>query len=112
MSFAIINDRAALSDYLQEVFSTWGLPLCRPIAVADVDALEPVTTPVLILPAGSDVDAAAEFAARGGIVVTMLPQGAVAAAVLGCAAGGAGDFPQQCGAGYHHGGDQRLRHGH
>ncbi|MBT4611609.1 MAG: hypothetical protein HOC05_16320 [Gemmatimonadetes bacterium] len=80
MSFAIINDRAALSDYLQEVFSTWGLPLCRPIAVADVDALEPVTTPVLILPAGSDVDAAVEFAARGGIVVTMLPQGAVAAA--------------------------------
>ena len=84
MRIAIINHRPGYSDYLAEMFKTWGLPLFDGVETAHIGRLDAAQTRALICPAASATgpvaDAAIAYAKRGGTVITCLPDGALAAA--------------------------------
>lgn len=84
MRFAILNHRSGFSDYIAEMFKTWGLPLFDVVEPGGVDQLNSTCAQVLICPAGSTkgsvADAVVEYATRGGTVITCLPDGVLAAA--------------------------------
>ncbi|MCX5661900.1 MAG: hypothetical protein NTW19_19655 [Planctomycetota bacterium] len=84
MRLAILHHRPGFSDYIAEIFRTWGLPLFDRVEPASVGQLSPAQTQVLVCPAGSATGAVADatvaYAKRGGVVVACLPDGALAAA--------------------------------
>ena len=89
MKIGILTHPPDLSDYVAEIFKTWGLAAFDRIGEEQVEALDPETTPVLVCPAAERDDRTNEdligYARRGGAVVTFLPGGILAdAAGLAC----------------------------
>lgn len=78
MKIGILTHPPGLSDYVAEIFTTWGLPAFDRIAQEQLDALAPASTPVLVCPAAERDDRTQEhligYARRGGTVVTFLPR--------------------------------------
>lgn len=73
--------RHGFCDYVSEVFRTWGRPLFDVVDVEEVANIDPTETPVLIAPSGAPSENLLEFAKRGGLFVSFLPDDAVASAV-------------------------------
>lgn len=84
MRVAILSQPADLSAYVSEILRTWGLVTHAILPAAEIAALDPRETPVVVLPAGErngqqERDLAA-YAVRGGTLLTILPAGELAAA--------------------------------
>ena len=96
MKIGILTHPPDLSDYVAEIFKTWGLAAFDRIGEEQVEALDPASTPVLVCPASERDVQAQEFligyARRGGTVVTFLP-GDVLAHAAGLACEGAKAAP-------------------
>ena len=75
MQIAVIECQPGLSQYVVEIFKTWGAPLCRRIKRDALAALNPTECPVLIIPAGADfgVDDCVAYTHRGGTTIAFLP---------------------------------------
>ena len=77
MRIGILTHTPDLSDYVAEIFTTWGLAAFDRIGEDQVETLDPETSPVLVCPAGErDERTQASligYARRGGTVVTFLP---------------------------------------
>ncbi|MCE2438043.1 MAG: hypothetical protein J4F39_01315 [Candidatus Latescibacteria bacterium] len=89
MKIGILTHPPDLSDYVAEIFKTWGLAAFDRIGEEQVEALDPASTPVLVCPASErDVQTQEfliDYARRGGAVVTFLPGDVLAhAAGLAC----------------------------
>ncbi|MDE2999542.1 MAG: hypothetical protein OXU79_10750 [Gemmatimonadota bacterium] len=84
MKIGILTRPPDLSDYVAEIFTTWGLAAFDRISQDQVEALDPASTPVLVCPAAERDEQTQEFlvgyARRGGTVVTFLPQDILASA--------------------------------
>ena len=84
MQVAILQSPPDLSAYVGEILKTWGLPLFDFVRPDAVSGLEPATTPVVIVPVCEirprDAESLVAYAQRGGMVVSFLPQGALASA--------------------------------
>ena len=82
MQIGILTHPPDLSDYIAEIFNTWGLVAQKRVRTGQVDALDPESTPVLVCPAsegdGEVHERLIDFARRGGTVVTFLPRDALA----------------------------------
>lgn len=77
MKIGILTHPPDLSDYVAEIFTTWGLAAIERIHVDRLEGLRPASTPVLVCPAAERDDRTdgilIDFARRGGAVVTFLP---------------------------------------
>lgn len=96
MKIGILTHPPDLSDYVAEIFTTWGLAAFDRISQDQVEALDPPSTPVLVCPA-AEHDAQTQefligFAQRGGTVVTFLP-GDILAGAAGLVYQGAKSAP-------------------
>ncbi len=82
MKIGILTHPPDLSDYVAEIFKTWGLAAFDRIAQEQLDDLAPASTPVLVCPAAERDDRTHEdligYARRGGAVVTFLPRDVLA----------------------------------
>ena len=78
MRVGILSRAPDLSDYVVEIFKTWGLAAFERIRTDRVAGLDPASTPVLVCAAGERDERTQEdligFARRGGTVVTFLPR--------------------------------------
>ena len=82
MQIGIVENTPRHSQLLGEIFSTWGAALTTNIAPAAVPSLNPETTPVVILPSGSEPheEPLTAFAKAGGTVIAIMPSGALCTA--------------------------------
>ncbi len=84
MRIGILTHPSDLSDYVAEVFKTWGLAHFDLVRQDRVEELDPASTPVLVCPASEQNAEANEsligFARRGGTLIAFLPTGALAEA--------------------------------
>ncbi len=85
MKIGLLSDLPGLSSYTGEILGMWGLLNVSRLAPSQLQALDPVQTPVLVLPAGADTEvgvsaAILKYARRGGAVVTCLPGASLAEA--------------------------------
>ena len=82
MNVSILSTGLGLSGYVAEILKTWGLPLYGIVEPSAVGGLDPAQTPVLILPASSDlagcVPDVLAFVSRGGTAVAFLPEASLA----------------------------------
>ena len=77
MKIGILTHPHDLSDYVAEIFKTWGLAAFDRIDTDRLEGLDPASTPVLVCPAAKRDDRTdgflIDYARRGGAVVTFLP---------------------------------------
>ncbi len=80
MSIAIVDHRAGLSDYLQEICHTWGLIWTETIKPGAIGLLDPTITPTIICPATSDLPTndIERYVAAGGTAICLCPRGELA----------------------------------
>jgi hypothetical protein len=82
VNVSILSTGADLSGYIAEILKTWGLPLYDIVEPSAIRDLDPAQTPVLILPASSDLagcdsDVLA-YVRGGGTALAFLPETALA----------------------------------
>jgi hypothetical protein len=77
MHIAVIDHEPALSAYLAEILTTWGVRCCDLIDASAVNNLNPLDVPVVIVPAMKSGDGLAAslagYAQLGGTVICMKP---------------------------------------
>ena len=82
MKIGILANPPDLSNYVAEIFKTWGLVGFDRVRPDQVDTLDPASTPVLVCPASEQNAKMHEsligFARRGGVLIVFLPTGALA----------------------------------
>jgi len=80
MEIAILSNTGDLSSYVTEIFSTWGLSNTQTMPSGNIDGLDPVAFPVLVVPDAGDRPEAAivRYAVSGGTAIVIKPRDTLA----------------------------------